>query len=262
MTSASLWRSLCAAFLLMLGCSFSTAGPQTASAAHGLSIVLVHGAFADGSSWSAVIRRLHDKGYNVTAVQNPLTSLKADVDAVQRVLSRQKGGVLLVGHSWAGAVITEAGMCDCVKGLVYLSALVPDRHESVAGLLKRLGSPMEGLVPDSEGLVWLDDPGTYRRVMAGDLRFAQARALAAVQQPIAATAFADQISEAAWRSKPSWYLLTEEDHALPRGTQARIAAGIGAQVSRLRSSHMSMVSQPDAVVRLIEQAAAAIVRQH
>ena len=146
-------------------------------------IVLVHGAFADGSSWSPVIVRLQRMGYQVTAVQNPLTSLADDVAATERVVHRQTGGVLLVGHSWAGAVITQAGNAANVKGLVYLSALVPDDGESVADLLQRLDAPMTGLAPDSQGLIWLDDARQFQHVMAADIPLEQARALASVQQP-------------------------------------------------------------------------------
>ncbi|KAF1020866.1 MAG: Pyrethroid hydrolase [Paracidovorax wautersii] len=218
-------------------------------------IVLVHGAFADGSSWSAVVKALQRKGYRVTAVQNPLTSLADDVAATRRVLARQQGPVLLVGHSWAGAVITEAGNADNVKGLVYLSALVPDSGESVVDLLARLNAPMEGLQPDAQGLVWLDDPEAYRQVMAGDVAPARARVLAATQQPISASAFSGRISQAAWHGKPSWYLLTTQDNALAPRVQRRIASDIGAHVQSLASSHMSMISRPRAVADFIGQAA-------
>jgi pimeloyl-ACP methyl ester carboxylesterase len=218
-------------------------------------IVLVHGAFADGSSWASVIERLQARGYYVTAVQNPLTSLADDVAATNRVLRRQTGDVLLVGHSWAGAVITEAGNAAKVKGLVYLSALVPDSGESVADLLKRLNAPMSGLTPDSEGLIWLDDAAVYRQVMAADVPAEKAAELAAIQQPIAAAAFGAKVGHAAWQDKPSWYLRTENDNALPPAVQQEMARQIGAHVTSIPSSHMSLVSHPDAVVDLIDRAA-------
>jgi pimeloyl-ACP methyl ester carboxylesterase len=218
-------------------------------------IVLVHGAFADGSSWSEVIAILQRKGYHVTAVQNSLTSLADDVAATRRVLDRQQGDVLLVGHSWAGAVVTEAGNAPNVKGLVYLSALAPDSNESVGDLLARLHAPMEGLKPDGNGLIWLDDPAAYRQVMAGDVRAAKARLLAAVQQPIAAGAFGEKVSHAAWRDKPSWYLVTDNDHALPPAVQRELAKETGAHRVALQSSHMSMVSHPADVADLIDRAA-------
>lgn len=218
-------------------------------------IVLVHGAFADGSSWSAVTSRLQAKGYHVTAVQNPLTSLADDVAATECVIARQSGDVLLVGHSWAGAVISQAGNAQNVKGLVYLSALVPDSNESVADLLERLHAPMEGMAADRDGLIWLDNADAYHQLMANDLSHYQARLLAAAQQPIAARVFSEKVQHAAWRDKPSWYLLTENDHALKPDVQALIARQTGARVLRLNSSHMSMISHPDAVATFIDNAA-------
>ncbi|MGY5956414.1 alpha/beta hydrolase [Kosakonia sp. BK9b] len=218
-------------------------------------IVLVHGAFTDGSSWSAVTARLQAKGYHVTAVQNPLTSLHEDVAATERVIERQKGSVLLVGHSWGGAVITQAGNAAAVKGLVYLSALVPDRGESVAQALARFGAPMQGMTADKQGLIWLDNAAMFQRLMANDLAAPQARLLAAVQQPITAAAFEEKVTAAAWRDKPSWYLITENDHALNAAVQARFARQINAHVSRVPSAHMSMMSHPAAVAELIDRAA-------
>ncbi|WP_316678867.1 alpha/beta fold hydrolase [Ralstonia chuxiongensis] len=218
-------------------------------------IVLVHGAFADGSSWSEVIAALQRKGYHVTAVQNPLTSLADDVSATRRVLARQSGDVILVGHSYAGAVVTEAGNADNVKGIVYLSALVPDSGESVSDLLTRLKAPMDGLKPDNEGFIWLDDPAAYRDVMAGDVPEPRARILAATQVPISASAFAGKVSHAAWHDKPTWYLVTEEDHALKTPVQRTLAQQIGARVTTVKSSHMSLVSHPAVVANLIDRAA-------
>ncbi|MDR7376451.1 pimeloyl-ACP methyl ester carboxylesterase [Rhodoferax ferrireducens] len=251
------WRWL--SCTLALAASFAVAPTHAATPqATVRNIVLVHGAFADGSSWSPVIKLLQRKGYHVTAVQNPLTSLADDVAATRRVLDRQKGGVILVGHSWAGTVVTEAGNADNVQGLVYLSALVPDSGESTADLLTRLAAPMEGFTPDKDGLLWLDDPVAYRQVMAGDVPAPQAALLAATQQPMAARAFGDKVNTAAWRSKPSWYLLTENDKALPPRVQQALAQAIGATTVSIKSSHMSLVSHPDAVVALIERAARSV----
>lgn len=218
-------------------------------------IVLVHGAFADGSTWADVIPLLQAKGYHVTAVQNPLTSLTGDVAATQRVLDRQKGDVLLVGHSWGGVVVTEAGNADKVKGIVYLSALVPDAGESVVDLLRKRNAPMEGLVPDNNGLVWLDDPEAYAQVMAGDVLRECVAVLAATQQPMAAAAFAEKIGQAAWQKKPAWYLVTEGDHALPTPVQQWLANHIGATTTTIRSSHLSMISNPSFVADFIAGAA-------
>lgn len=218
-------------------------------------IVLVHGAFTDGSSWSAVMARLQAMGYHVTAVQNPLTSLKDDVNATRAVIARQPGEVLLVGHSWAGAVISEAGNDPRVKGLVYLSALVPDSHESVADLLTRLHAPMTGLSADKQGLIWLDDPALFHKVMANDLSRQRAQLLAAAQQPIAARAFTDTLTHAAWHDKPSWYLVTENDAALNPTVQNALAKAIGATRVSLYSSHLSMISHADRVADFIDRAA-------
>ncbi|SFE43939.1 Pimeloyl-ACP methyl ester carboxylesterase [Phytobacter palmae] len=218
-------------------------------------IVLVHGAFADGSSWSAVTALLQAKGYTVTAVQNPLTSLKDDVAATERVLQRQHGDVLLVGHSWGGAVITQAGNAENVKGLVYLSALAPDSGESVTDTLNRLDQPMDGMQADKNGLIWLDNPEMFHKVMANDLPWHQARLLAAAQQPIAAKAFNEKVNQAAWHNKPSWYLLTENDNALKPTVQNLLARKAGATITRIPSSHMSMVSHPEDVAALIDKAA-------
>ncbi|NUE94667.1 alpha/beta hydrolase, partial [Acinetobacter seifertii] len=218
-------------------------------------IVLVHGAFADGSSWNAVSSRLQSLGYHVTSVQNPLTSLDADVEATKKVLERQKGDVLLVGHSWGGVVVTKAGNAPNVKGIVYLSALVPDSNESASDLLTRLKSPMEGLEPDKNGLIWLDDAKTFQHVMANDLPEKQSKLLASVQQPIAAQAFTQKISEAAWRVKPTWYLITTNDNALKPWTQELISKQAHSSVIRVNSSHLSLISHPDQVSNLIDKAA-------
>ncbi|BBB66043.1 alpha/beta hydrolase [Undibacterium sp. YM2] len=250
----SLWRW--SAWIMAMVTSFATPLSGAAAPTSAIrNIVLVHGAFADGSSWLPVIKILHSKGYHVTAVQNPLTSLADDVAATRRVLERQKGGVILVGHSWAGAVVTEAGNADNVQGLVYLSALVPDAGESVGEMLNRLASPMEGLAPDKEGLIWLDDPVAYRQVMAGDVPVPTARLLAATQQPISARTFVDKVTTAAWQKKPSWYLMTENDRALPPRVQQALAQHIGATTMTVNSSHMSLVSHPEVVASLIERAA-------
>lgn len=178
-------------------------------------IVLVHGAFTDGSGWRAVISRLQHKGYHVTAVQNPLTSLQDNVKATEAVIARQQGPVLLVGHSWGGVVVADAGNDSRVRGMVFLSALVPDSNESAAGLLQRLHAPMTEMRPDKHGMIWLDNAQQFGEMLAGDVPDARVRELAAVQQPVAASAFTDKVTRAAWKSKPTWYLLTTQDRALP-----------------------------------------------
>ncbi|GKS88272.1 alpha/beta hydrolase [Acidovorax sp. SUPP2539] len=251
------WHAWALAFTASFAAPFSVADQVPSAVRH---IVLVHGAFADGSSWSPVIDILLRQGYHVTAVQNPLTSLADDAAATRRVLERQNEDVILVGHSWGGVVVTEVGQAAHVKGLVYLSALVPDIGESAAGMLSRLGAPIQGMAPDKDGLVWLDDPVAYRRMMAGDVSEPQARRLAATQQPIAVRAFSDKVTAAPWRTRPSWYLVTENDKALPPGVQHALAQHIGATTVTLKSSHLSWMSQPHAVASLIEQAAQAAER--
>lgn len=218
-------------------------------------IVLVHGAFADGSSWADVTERLQKKGFHVTAVQNPLTSLKDDVQATERVLARQHGDVLLVGHSWGGAVVTQAGNDARVRGIVYLSALVPDAGESVSALLTRFGAPMQGMSPDKDGLIWLDNPSDFQHVMAEDVSEEKVKVLTASQQPVAAAAFNEPVKQAAWREKPSWYLMTTDDHALPYPVQKKIVAMTGSVTEKIGSSHMSMISHPAEVAAFIERAA-------
>lgn len=247
---------LVGAFALGVAAISHAAPPSPAIA----NIVLVHGAFADGSSWSRVIPLLQNKGYRVTAVQLPLTSLADDVAATRRVIDRQPGPVVLVGHSWGGVVVAEAGNAPGVRALVFLSALVPDSGESAQALLQRLNAPMEGMVPDAAGLIWLDDARAFHDVMAGDLSLPAAAALAAVQKPLAARSFADAVSHAAWRDKPSWYLLTSADHALPARTQRLIAGQMKARTQEIASSHLSMASHPAAVAALIEHAARAASR--
>ena len=230
--------------------------PAQAGAPTGVrNIVLVHGAFADGSSWSRIIPLLQQDGYHVTAVQLPLTGLADDVAATRSVLEREAGDVILVGHSWGGVVVTEAGSDPKVAGLVYVSALVPDDGESASGLLDRLKAPMEGFKPDPAGLVWLDDPFAFHNVMGSDLPMPLARSLAAVQRPIATRSFADSVSHAAWHDKPSWFLITESDHALQPRVQQSTARQIHATTMSVKSSHLSMFSHPRQVASLIERAA-------
>ncbi|MEE3622447.1 alpha/beta hydrolase [Nitrospirillum sp. BR 11752] len=221
-------------------------------------VVLVHGAFTDGSSWTEVIVRLQALGYTVTAVQNPLTSLADDVAATRRVLKRQDGPVVLVGHSWGGAVITEAGTAPNVAALVYVSALAPDQGEAVMDL-QRHGPPspgMQGAKPDADGLLWFD-PAAFHDALAADVRLERAQLLAATQQPVAGRCFADKLSGAAWRDKPSWYLLSQDDRALAPELQAWMAQRMKASVVTVPSSHMSLISHADDVVRLVEKAARA-----
>ncbi|CAO3453664.1 hypothetical protein [Azospirillum argentinense] len=221
-------------------------------------IVLVHGAFTDGNVWSGVIVRLQAKGFTVTAVQLPLMSLADDVAATRRVLDRQDGPVVLVGHSWGGAVIGGAGSAEKVHALVYIAALAPDAGESVADLQKHgPESPgMRGARPDADGLLWFD-PAGYGPGLAGDVAPDRVGVLAATQRPIAMVSFTETCKAAAWRDTPSWYLLTTDDRALAPDLQRFMATRMGARLAEVSSSHMAPIAHPDAVVSLIEAAATA-----
>ncbi|WP_373819133.1 alpha/beta hydrolase [Glaesserella sp.] len=231
-------------------------------------VVLVHGAFVDGSSYRAVIQSLQAKGYQVTAVQNPLTSLDDDVAAVKQVLDRQDGDVVLVGHSWGGVVISEAGNHEKVKRLVYLSAIVPNNNESAGQALSRHRQATsknlnkepntksdKDLQPDEKGMIWLPSAEVYQAVMANDLPLQEVQGLFATQTPISAKAFGQAVTEPAWKTKPSYYLLAKQDNALPFKAQQSFAAMINAQTKTISGSHLSIISQPQATVELIELAA-------
>ncbi|RKE34584.1 pimeloyl-ACP methyl ester carboxylesterase [Paraburkholderia sp. BL23I1N1] len=193
-----------------------TAAPAAPMTGPVRNVVLVHGAFVDGSSWNGVVAKLQQKGYHVSSVQNPLTSLADDVAATRRVLARQQGSTILVGHSWGGVVITEAGAnAPNVAGLVYVAAIAPDLHESTADLMKR-AAPMpadQGITADSSGFLWLDRT-KYHADFAADVPENVTRVLSAAQVPIAATAFSETVSHVAWKEKPSWYVVTTRDRAL------------------------------------------------
>ena len=219
-------------------------------------IVLVHGAFADGSSWAKVIPILQAHGYHVTAVQNPLTSLADDVAATNRALAQQDGPVILVGHSWAGVVITEAGMDPKVAGLVYVAAFGPDRGEAVGELGKSYPAPPALATPivDQQGFMTLPTEAVVKH-FALDLPEAEARVLAATQGPIAVSAFSAQVSGAAWKTKPSWCIVSKRDQAIAPDEERFFAKRMKAATTELDTSHVPMLSQPEAVARVIMNAA-------
>jgi pimeloyl-ACP methyl ester carboxylesterase len=221
-------------------------------------IVLVHGAWADGSSWSKVIPLLQEKGYNVTAVQIPLTSLADDVAVTQRVLAMQMGPTILVGHSYGGVVITAAGAnASNVVGLVYISAFAPDEGEVLGELNGRMPavSGQANIRPDSEGFLWID-PKAFPESFAQDVDPVQARVMAAVQKPLSASIFGDKVTKAAWKSKPSWYLLSENDRIINPDLERFMAKRIGArEIVSIPASHASLVSHPNEVAKLITDAA-------
>jgi pimeloyl-ACP methyl ester carboxylesterase len=219
------------------------------------SIVLVPGAYEDGSIWMKVIGLLQAKGFEVTSVPIPLTSLAADVATTRSVLARQRGSVILVGHSWGGAVITEAGSAANVVGLVYIAAVAPDVGEASGDILRRC--PKHSPLPihtDDAGMKWLD-PSAYPQAWAADLEVAQARILAAVQRPIATQSFTDKVSQAAWHTKPSWFQISTQDIPQCPEMQRFMAKRMGATTIELKSSHASPLSHPDEVANLIIEAA-------
>src|SRR6185437_10443924 len=226
-------------------------------------VVLVHGAFVDGSSWNGVIAKLQRKGYHVSSVQNPLTSLADDVAATRRVLARQDGPTILVGHSWGGVVITEAGAnAPNVVGLVYVAAIAPTLRESSMDLLKR-AAPMpagEATITDSSGFLWLDR-GRYHADFAADVPENRTRVLSAAQVPIAAKAFSETVSEGGWKEKPSWYVLTTRDRAVSPEVQKFMADRMGAKIVPIASSHLAPVSHAGAIADVIDRAARRLSRQ-
>lgn len=219
------------------------------------SVVLVHGAFADGSSWNRVISQLQAKHDEVIAVQLPLTSLQDDVAATQRAIAQAHGDVVLVGHSWGGTVITEAGNNDKVKALVYVAAFAPDKGESTAELADSYpASPgSAGISKTEQGFLTLP-ANVVAQDFAPDLKPTQQRLLAVTQGPIRAAAFGDKVTQAAWGAKPSWYLVSSQDRMINPDLERAMAKKIHAQVSVVAASHVSMLSQPDSVVRVITAA--------
>ena len=221
-------------------------------------IVLVHGAWAEGSSWSSVIERLQSDGYHVTAPQFPLTSLADDVARLRHVLALQDGPTVIAGHSYGGQVMTALGTdTPNVVGLVYIAAFGIDEGESLGGLLSQ-GPPTAGLAHqfvDEEGLVWLTEDDFVHH-FAGDVDPVKAKVLYAVQQPLAAGAFDDVMTVPAWKFLSSWYLVAQDDQALPPDAQRMFANRMNATTIEVPSGHLAMVSHPAEVVNLTEAAAA------
>lgn len=243
----------------------ATAGITAASLAHSAdripdsqavrNVVLVHGAFADGSGWRGVYDELTGRGYRVTIVQNPLTSLADDVAATKRVLDRQAGPTILVGHSYGGTVITEAGVDAKVAGLVYVSALSPDVGESTGAQFKDIPPPKEFVIEtqkDGFGFVNLEK---FKIGFAGDLSDADAAFLRDSQVPIDMSIFETKVTQAAWRNKPNWAIVATEDKAIDPKLLRHMAKRIGAQVTEVKASHVPFVTQPKAVADVIDRAA-------
>ena len=226
---------------------------QTAPPAN--NVVLVHGLFADGSSWSEVIPRLLVAGLNVTSVQNPLTTLTEAVEAALRVLTRQHGATVLVGHSFSGMIVTDAGVHPNVSAVVYVAARAPDAGEDYAALAKQFPTP-----PASAGIIYDGDEGrlseeAFLRDFAGDLPEAKAKALFAVQWPFHKDLLTGKTTHAAWRSKPSWYAISTEDQTINPDLQRFMAKRMGARTIEVKASHVSLISQPETIANQILEAA-------
>lgn len=234
------------------------AAPVAAATHQKPTVVLVHGAFVDGSVWSKVIPRLEANGLKVVAVQNPLTSLADDVAATRRVLDMQTGPVVLVGNSWGGVVITEAGRHERVKSLVYIAAFAPAEGQSISSMSKGYPTPsgFSHLVADKEGFLTLSLEGVQQH-LAQFVPAAEAKLMAATQVPIRGLNFDEKVTAAAWKTRPSWYLVSEQDHMIAPALQKDMAKNISAQTVSLPADHSPHVSRPDDVARLILAAAAA-----
>jgi len=242
-----------------IGIVFSAAASAAPTAVHPpvKNIVLVHGAFADGSSWAKVIPILQAKGYNVVAVQNPLTSLADDVAATHRALALQNGPVILVGHSWGGAVITEAGTDPKVAALVYVAAFGLDAGESVGEVGK--GYPpqpsFKDPIVDKQGFMTLNTDAFVKH-FASDLPAVEAKVLAAAQGPTSTSVFGSKISTPAWKTKPSWYIVGKKDEAIAPDEERFFAKRMKAATTELDTSHVPMLSKPNEVAVIIMEAAA------
>ncbi|WP_459614260.1 alpha/beta fold hydrolase [Bordetella sp. 2513F-2] len=249
----------------LLAAMAATAGFASVAAAHAAdripgtqsvrNVVLVHGAFADGSGWRGVYDELTGRGYRVTIVQNPLTSLADDVAATERVLDRQAGPAILVGHSYGGTVITEAGVDPKVAGLVYVSALAPDVGESTGSQFKDIPAPPEFVIETQEDGFGFVNLKKFKVGFAGDTTDADAAFLRDSQVPINMSIFSANVSHAAWKTKPSWAIVATEDKAIDPKLLRHTAKRIGAEVTEVKASHVPFLTQPKAVADVIDRAA-------
>ena len=223
-------------------------------------VVLVHGGFVDGAGWGGVYKILRKGGYQVSVVQNPTTSLQDDVAATQRVLAMLDAPAILVGHSYGGAVITEAGRHPRVAALVYITAFAPDAGESVATLIKDPlpGAPVPPILPPQDGYLLLDK-SKFHASFAADVDQETAAFMADSQVPWGLGAVSGAISEPAWRTRPSWYLVVTEDQMIPVAAQRAMAKRAGSTIVEVKGSHAIYVSQPGAVAALVEQAARGVI---
>lgn len=241
-----------AAFLSLVP---SAVGSDGASAKAKPAIVLVHGLWADGSSWSKIITPLLDKGFEVISVQNPTTTLEDDVMATRAAIARAGGDVILVGHSWGGFVITEAGVHPRVKGLVYVAAFAPDRGETVPTLSTNAApTRLSDFLQNGDGVLTVSRAGV-REAFAGDLPRKDQDVIHAVQQPASLRVFAGVCSNPAWKTKPSWYVVATEDKTINPELEKWMARRAGSKTSVLKAGHVAMLSKPDGVLRVILDAA-------
>jgi len=254
---SNLFKKLVASAFLLGG--FASMPVVHAAPVHdlkGTNVVLVHGAFADGESWNKVVPLLEARGLHVVAVQNPLSSLADDAAATKRAIEQQKGPVVLVGHSWGGAVISQAGNDDNVKALAYVAAFAPDNGQSINDMLKGKPAPAwaSQLTKDSGGYLRLSTNAVIHD-FAQDLPAAQARLVADTQGPWFSGCTDDKVTTAAWHSKPSWFVVADKDHMIDPNLQAEMASHIGATVTHVNSSHVAMLSKPAEVAAAIVAAA-------
>lgn len=243
-------------FLLIMTTSFGHAQKKEVK-----NIVLVHGAFADGSGWEGVYDILKKKGYNVSVAANPNTSFADDVAAVKRALDQLDGPAILVGHSYGGAIITEAGNSEKVAGLVYISAFVPDSGETLLGLLQSgPPAPNSGILPPSkDGFVWYDK-AKFHSGFCADLPKAKAEFMADSQVPVSASVFGAAIASAAWKTKPSWYVVATEDQTIPPDAERFMAKRANAKVTEIKGSHVVFISQPKLTADVIIAAATGAIK--
>jgi len=241
----------------MLAVALASSGP--AHAAQVKNVVIVHGALADGSGWRKVYDRLTPKGYKVVIVQPPMTSLQDDVAATKRILDQQQGPSILVGHSYGGMVITEAGNAGNVAGLVYIAAFQPDADENLFDLAGRIPAATKGITATADQYLYLD-PKVYAADFAADVPPADAQFMAHSQVFPAKASFEAKIQQPAWRTKKSWALIATNDRAIHPDLMRMMAERAGSQSTEVKASHAVFMSQPDAVARLIEAASEAVAK--
>lgn len=243
------WKMAAVLMVLLL------AGTTSKIEAQVKNVVLVHGAWADGSGWEGIFKILTEKGYHVSVVSNSNSSLAEDVKITRAVLAKQDGPVLLVGHSYGGAIITQAGDTSNVAGLVYISAFVPDQGESLLSMLQAgPPNPNSGILPPKDGLIWIDDAKFHENFCA-DLPASQAAFMAASQTPISTEAFAAPLTAAAWKTRKSWYVLSTQDRMIPPDAQRAMAKRANAGITEIKSSHVGYITHAAEAAAVIDKAA-------